>query len=380
MGKEEPATMGDLNNIMARMDAMMAAMESQKSQLDAITSGTSSTTPPTPVDTSGKDKPSLSEDDPKKDGNENNEDPPKKDDTSRGHSKEVPPPTSYVSGRHFQMPHLALCGPPPPLDASSFANWQDNMRSHINFMSIELWRIIEQGFHPTSKDLTNLLPWEQIDKQLNASALHLIHMSLTEKDKAFVRNISSAKEAWDALTHLFIGNESIQESKFDEASNEADNFAMLDGESTEDLHQRLSALQVKLVDLGSTQCDGRWMKRKFVQALLPFFKDTVNSIKGDANFRTMTTHDILQEIVARKISEKNADDALARARGVHAPNLALKAKVSLHEEASLMEEEESIGGSAEDMKYAHAKHMALAQWAFMKKWKSSSPSKPKATS
>jgi hypothetical protein len=32
------------------------------------------------------------------------------------------------------------------------------------------------------------------------------------------------------------------------------------------------------------------------------------------------------------------------------------------------------------MKYAHAEHMALAQRAFMKNWKSSSPSKPKATS
>jgi hypothetical protein len=205
-------------------------------------------------------------------------------------------------------------------------------------------------------------------------------MSLTEKDKAFVRNITSAKEAWDALTNLFISNESIQESKFDEASNEADNFAMLDGESPKELHRRLSALQVKLVDLGSTQCDERWMKRKFVQALLPFMKDTMNSIKGDANFRKMTSHDILQEIVARKISEKNADDALARACGVRAPNLALKAKVSCHEEASLMEEEESMGGSPEDMKYAHAEHMALAQRAFIKKWKSSSPSKPKATS
>jgi hypothetical protein len=179
--------------------------------------------------------------------------------------------------------------------------------------------------------LTNLLPWEQIDKQLNASALHLIHMSLTEKDKAFVRNITSAKEAWDALMNLFIGNESIQESKFDEACNEADNFAMLDGESPKELHRHLSALQVKLVDLGSTQCDGRWMKRKFVQALLPFMKDTMNSIKGDANFRKMTAHDILQEIVTRKIFEKNADGALACAQGVRAPNLALKAKVSFHD-------------------------------------------------
>jgi hypothetical protein len=32
------------------------------------------------------------------------------------------------------------------------------------------------------------------------------------------------------------------------------------------------------------------------------------------------------------------------------------------------------------MKYAHDEHMALAQSAFMKKWMSSSPSKPKVTS
>jgi hypothetical protein len=177
------------------------------------------------------------------------------------------------------------------------------MRPHINFVSIELWRIIVHGFNPTSKDLNNLLPWELNEKQLNASALHLIHMSLSKKDKAFVRNIISAKDAWDALMNLFIGNESIQESKYDEAHNDADNFAMLDGESLEELHRRLLALQVKLIDLVSIQCDGKWMKRKFIQALLPFFKDTVNSIKENANFRKMTAHDILQEMVARKISE-----------------------------------------------------------------------------
>jgi hypothetical protein len=144
--------------------------------------------------------------------------------------------------------------------------------------------------------------------------------------ETYHRSITSAKEAWDALTELFIGNASIQESKFDEANNEANNFAMHDGEDPQELHRCLSALQVKLTDLDSTQCDWRWMKRKFVQAILPFMKDTMNSIKGYANYRKMIAHDILQEIVARRIAEKNADDALARARGVRAPNLALKAK------------------------------------------------------
>jgi hypothetical protein len=63
---------------------------------------------------------------------------------------------------------------------------------------------------------------------------------LSPRRKAFVRSISFAKEAWDALADLFIGYASIQESKFDEANNEADNFAMLDGEDPQELHRRLS--------------------------------------------------------------------------------------------------------------------------------------------
>jgi hypothetical protein len=50
----------------------------------------------------------------------------------------------------------------------------------------------------------------------------------------------------------------------------------------------------------------------------------------------------------------------------------LKAKVSYHEEASLEEEEEIMGGSPEDMMYAHANHMALDERAFMNNWKSTS--------
>jgi hypothetical protein len=194
MGNEDPITKADFNNLMSRMEAIMVVIKKHKTQLDALTSGTTCTTPPAPVDPSNKallDEENLE----KVNDVEGDKDATKKSESSKGHSTEIPHPTSYVSGRHLQMPRLASCGPPPPLDASIFVNWQDNMRSHINFVSIELWRIIEQGFHPSSKDLNNLQPWELIDKQLNASALHLIHMSLSEKDKAFVRSITSAKEA-----------------------------------------------------------------------------------------------------------------------------------------------------------------------------------------
>jgi hypothetical protein len=101
MGDEDPATNADLNNIMTQMEAMMVVIESQKTQLGAFTSGASSSTPPTLVET--PDKPSLDEVDPEKvEEVEDDEDASKKGNTSRGHSPEIPHPTSYVSGRHLK--------------------------------------------------------------------------------------------------------------------------------------------------------------------------------------------------------------------------------------------------------------------------------------
>jgi hypothetical protein len=153
---------------------------------------------------------------------------------------------------------------------------------------------------------------------------------------------------------------------------------MFDGEDPQELYRRLSALQVKLINLGDTHCDERWMKRKFVQVVLPFMKETMNAIKQGAGYKEMMANDILQNIIAMRISEKNANGALACARGLRAPNIALKAKVSHYEDARVEDEEEVMEGSAEDMKYAHTEHMALTQRAFMKTWKSSSPSKPRS--
>jgi hypothetical protein len=54
----------------------------------------------------------------------------------------------------------------------------------------------------------------------------------------------------------------------------------------------------------------------------------MNSIKHSANYQTISSNDVLNEIIAMKISKNNAEDALAHARGLREPNLALKAKVT----------------------------------------------------
>ena len=51
-------------------------------------------------------------------------------------------------------PRINNCGDPPKLDTSAFISWSKEMKSHIKSSSIELWRIIEQGYKP--HDASNL--------------------------------------------------------------------------------------------------------------------------------------------------------------------------------------------------------------------------------
>ena len=200
-----------------------------------------------------------------------------------------------------------------------------------------------------------------VDRQLNTTALHLIQRSLTPKDLSHIRGFSTAKEAWDYLTTLFIGNESIQASKYEEISNECDAFVMLDEETPEETYCHLKGLSVAMMDLGATQTDDMWVKRKFIQALLPIDEVKCNTIKGRSDYHQMSSNAILSEVVAMTSSKKIADDARARAQGVRKVNLALKAKVVEHQEE---EEDDGYERSLEETKYAYHEHMALASRGF----------------
>ena len=70
----------------------------------------------------------------------------------------------------------------------------------------------------------------------------MIHLAVTPKDRAHIHSCKTAKETWDQLENLFLGNESIQSSKFDEVNTAADGFVMIEGETAEDMYWRLTAL------------------------------------------------------------------------------------------------------------------------------------------
>jgi hypothetical protein len=260
------------------------------------------------------------------------------------------------------MPHINSHGPPPKLDKSNFVNWQSLMKSNICSASTQLWRSIKLGFHP--REPNKLTSREEVEEQLNATALHIIQQAVLDAYMAHIHTLSTAKEAWDHLKSLFTRKANIKSSMFDEISSEQVNFIMIARETPEDMHRRLTALSVATTDFGCKDTDNSWIKRKFISAIMPREPIHIEIIRSRADFTSMSSDDVLSKFFSLTILKKNAEATLARAlaiKGGDGPNLALKVKV---EEDTKSEEVEMIDWDPEDVKYAYHEHMPLATKAF----------------
>ena len=126
----------------------------------------------------------------------------------------VPPGQLYNSvHQHTSTPHIANMGPPPKLDPKDFPNWQYSMRSDMSSCCVFLIDVLEQGFTP--QDPCNMTGNEKANHQLNATAMHMIQTAVGPTYTTHIRMCTTAKKCWDNLHNLFLGNKSIQLSKYE---------------------------------------------------------------------------------------------------------------------------------------------------------------------
>ena len=207
---------------------------------------------------------------------------------------------------------------------------------------------------------------------INATSLDLIRVAVGDKDMHHIQHCTTAKEAWDCLTEVFVGNDSRRRNKYEAMSNQIEGFFMQDGETHEDMYQRLKALANAYRDLGAKHVDDTYIKRKYVNALMPFEAADLKSLQGRHNYPQMTSNEVMQEMQSFKVQAKIAQDSRARAIGMQqGASLALKAKVVEHNEDEVCEDVSSM--DPEELKIAHRDYVALAARTF---WKN--PSKAKA--
>src|SRR3954467_883638 len=290
-----------------------------------------------------------------------------------GVNSAVAPPPSYHPVP-LPEPHFAHAGPIPILNKDEYPIWAYRMKRHLRGSSEELWRIVQEGFHPY--DRHNMTPREYRDNSINSHALVVIGNGLKPEQENLVRKCETAKECWDLLEKSLMGSASIRSSKFDKVQDQADNFVRNEGESPEEVHRRLVALANDMTDHGSKDTDDDWVKRKFISAILLYKEHLTQVIRQIPDFRYLTSNQVLDEFVAMEILNDTAKTKITRHGGPQMQSLALKAK-EVHFEEDV--DEEDVG--PEDTKYAYHEHMALASrqfWSNKKNVKSNPSSfKPK---
>jgi hypothetical protein len=105
-------------------------------------------------------------------------------------------------------PHTNNRGDPPKFNAEDFSKWKFDFCSHVCSASNDYWRIIFEGYKLFNPNKLNSR--EEVDHQLNSVALNMIQQAVGSKDLAYIRNFTTAKEAWDGLSEIFVGSESMK--------------------------------------------------------------------------------------------------------------------------------------------------------------------------
>ena len=165
--------------------------------------------------------------------------------------KETPP--WFSPNPPIPHPHINHRGDPPKLTDHSFAQWQYLMKSHVQSSCIDLWAIIMNGLHVDNP--SNLTRREVVDSQLDATAKHMIQLGVGSKNMPHIQHLDTAKECWDTLIDIFVGNESMRRNRYEALNNQAEGFYMLDGEDHEDMYRRLKAIANTFRDHGASHVD-----------------------------------------------------------------------------------------------------------------------------
>ena len=166
-----PVSTGTFNDLKSSIDARFDEL---RNLILNPPSKTDAPPQPPPADPNSKSQNdgNLEDGEEEKEDDKSNATPKTKPSKGNGSKNFSAMPGPTYTGPPLPSPYYAHVGNPPMLDASSFANWQFLMRSHLSGASTELWRIVEEGYYPV--DPSDITRGEYADKQHNATALNHI--------------------------------------------------------------------------------------------------------------------------------------------------------------------------------------------------------------
>jgi hypothetical protein len=195
---------------------------------------------------------------------------------------------------------------------------------HLYGLHPSLWKIVVVGVTIPAEGEALTIEHEQ-DLHRNVQATRVITGSLCAQEFNKVWNIQIAKVIWDTLKEAHEGTEHVRQGKMDLINGELELFFMKDGETIQEMYDRIMVLVSNIRALGSKDWDDSKVTKKLLRAFAPKDKNLTQIIRRDPRYPTMTPTQLLGEILHQELVDQDVEKSLTLKMG---KSLALKARSS----------------------------------------------------
>ena len=135
-------------------------------------------------------------------------------------------------------------------------HWKKTMINYLNIL--EIWYVVDKGYTPkfipiptdSATDVKVETPESKQTKKDNDFATNAIFNLVSESVASIFGSFSTAKEMWDALVNRYEGNTQIKRTKITGLDAKFETFKVQDGESIENMYNRLMHIQNEFTELG----------------------------------------------------------------------------------------------------------------------------------
>ena len=219
----------------------------------------------------------------------------------------------------------------------NFSYWKMLMINYFNILKV--WDIVEKGYVPKYDDKNELTTKSKLEENENLHAVYAILSSVSESVIILFGDMTSAHDMWKALINRYEGNAQIKRTKLTGLEIKFETFRLEDGETIEDMYNRLMRIQNEFIELGEPLSNDkivgkllRVMLRKprwegFISALeaiqgtrktftsdelYAHFRNFEEKLRQEHNFALMATVDEKPEMVDIDsiIASKNITDEM----------------------------------------------------------------------
>ena len=147
--------------------------------------------------------------------------------------------------------------------------------------------------------------WEAIDAKSNVDvskdqmALAAIYQAINEDTLMRISEKETAKDAWEMIKTMFLGEEHVMEARIQTLQNELDVMRMKEGESIDDFSTRMMTTIAKIRGLGEKMEDS-YIVKKLLRALSSKFIYIASTIEQFGDLKMMSVEELIDRLKAHE--------------------------------------------------------------------------------